>query len=288
MISSIQPSANDLDLGLIKRPMLIFGGPYSNLQATLSIINQANKLDIPPENVICTGDIVAYCADPEATTTRVRKWGIHVVMGNCEESLAQGALDCGCGFEDNSICSQLSTGWYRFARTKVSDNHKLWMSALPRSIRFRMKDKRFHVIHGGVKQINRFVFSGSAPHVFEEELKQTPADVIIGGHCGIPFYRKIRDRHWINAGVIGMPANDGTSSTWYLLLEPNQSTTGIKASWHRLAYDHEGAAVAMKDAGLITPYADTLSDGLWPSLSVLPEKEKERTGSAIKLGEVVI
>ncbi|WP_086479273.1 metallophosphoesterase family protein [Oceanospirillum sanctuarii] len=287
-LDQAQDSQQSLNLGHIAKPMLIFGGPYSNLQATQAMQHKAVELDVPPQNVICTGDIVAYCAEPEATTSLIRQWGIKVVMGNCEESLAEGALDCGCGFEEDSACSLLSTGWYSFARTKVSDEHKQWMGSLPRSIHFEMADKKFQVIHGGVDQINRFLFAGSDTQRFNDEFAKTSADVVIGGHCGIPFHKEIGNKHWINAGVIGMPANDGTDTTWYLLLEPDTASGQINVSWHRLKYDVSAARNAMEDAGLITPYRQALADGLWPSMDVLPEAEKAQQGRELRLEKLAL
>src|SRR5262249_46662168 len=80
----------------IDGPALIFGGPYSNLQATTAVLDAAARLGIPSSRVICTGDLVAYCGDPAAAIELVRAAGIHVVMGNCDEQLAVGAKDCGC------------------------------------------------------------------------------------------------------------------------------------------------------------------------------------------------
>jgi hypothetical protein len=61
---------------------LIFGGTYSNLQATEALLAEARRLGVPRERIICTGDVAAYCGDPYATTELVRDAGIHVVMGN--------------------------------------------------------------------------------------------------------------------------------------------------------------------------------------------------------------
>ena len=74
-------------------PLVVFGGPYSNLQATRAMQAETRRLGIAPDRVICTGDVVAYCANPAETTDLVRAWGIHVVAGNCEESLAADADD---------------------------------------------------------------------------------------------------------------------------------------------------------------------------------------------------
>ena len=49
---------------------------------------RVERLDIPLEPIVCTGDVVAYAADPAATVDLVRGGeGIHVGIGNCEASL---------------------------------------------------------------------------------------------------------------------------------------------------------------------------------------------------------
>ena len=45
-------------------PVLCFGGPYSNLQATQALFAEARRLGVPPGRIVCTGDVLAYCADP--------------------------------------------------------------------------------------------------------------------------------------------------------------------------------------------------------------------------------
>ena len=61
-------SPDFLDLGELDGPVLIFGGPYSNLHATKALKAEAEKLGIPADRVLCTGDVVAYAAAPDATT----------------------------------------------------------------------------------------------------------------------------------------------------------------------------------------------------------------------------
>ena len=60
-------SVTSRDLGSLEGPLLIFGGPYGNLPATAALRTVADQCDILPERIICTGDLVAYCAEPEAT-----------------------------------------------------------------------------------------------------------------------------------------------------------------------------------------------------------------------------
>jgi hypothetical protein len=54
---------------------------------------------------------VAYGA-ALATVDLVRERVGHVVMGNCEQSLAAGSDDCSCGFPAGSSCERLSAAWF--------------------------------------------------------------------------------------------------------------------------------------------------------------------------------
>ena len=267
------------DLGVIEGPLLVFGGPYSNLQATRALLAEAERLGIPPERLLCTGDVVAYCGDPAETVALIRDSGAAVVMGNCEESLGADAEDCGCGFEKGSSCDLLSVQWYRFAVDALDRDAKAWMNALPRRIELTLGGHRLAAIHGGVNEISRFVFPGTSREVKAGELAEAGVDGVIGGHSGLPFSEIIGGRLWHNAGVIGMPANDGTPRVWYSLLTPTAG--GIAVEHRALAYDHAGAAQAMRAHGLPPDYAVALETGLWPSDEVMPESDGQRRGMAI-------
>ncbi len=218
------------------KPLLVFGGPYSNLEATRAMRHRAEDLAIPANNVICTGDVVAYCAAPEETARLVADWGCHVIQGNCEQQLAAGAEDCACNFEDGTECAALAKGWYPFANSRMSDEMRAWMGDLPTTLRFTFAGRTFRVIHGGTDVINRWVFP-SERDILTEEVVLAGADVIIAGHSGIPSITRVRKRVWFNPGVIGMPANDGTADVWYGLIRPIDDG-GVMLSTHRLAYDH--------------------------------------------------
>ncbi len=97
-------------------------GPTGNLQATRALLAEAEALGIPPEHMLCSGDLVAYCADPQATADLIRAASIPVVMGNCEESLGEDAEDCGCGFTPGSSCDMLSVQRYRYAVQALRGN----------------------------------------------------------------------------------------------------------------------------------------------------------------------
>ena len=209
----------------------------------------------------------------------VAAWGCRVVQGNCEQQLAEGAIDCACNFEAGSACDLLAKGWYPYANARMSADMRSWMAQLPQTLRFRLGDTTFRVIHGGVSQINRWVFA-SQTAILREECAAAGADVVVAGHAGVPFIQRIGRQTWFNPGVIGMPANDGTTDVWYGLIRMGGG--GIELSTHRLAYDHTGAAAAMRKFGFANGYAKALITGVWPSLDVFPPAERAATGKRLR------
>lgn len=256
------------DLGILEGAVLLFGGPYSNLQALQGVLDVASRLEIPADRMICTGDVVAYCGDPATTVDLIRQAGCVVVAGNCEKQLADGGADCGCGFADDTACSLLARGWYAHALGAVSTGARAWMGACPDVVVFTHSGKRYAVIHGGLTDISRFIWSSSDEAVFAAEITALeallgPIDGVVAGHSGIAFMRDIGGVAWINAGAIGMPPNDGSSQTRYVILDD-------RADIRRLDYDHVGAKRSMALAGLRQGYDNALGMGYWPSEDVLP------------------
>jgi hypothetical protein len=268
----------------ITEPLLVFGGPYSNLEATKAMLDEAHRRAIPPGNIVCTGDLAAYCADPQGVIDLLRNSGIRIVMGNCEESLAARAAECGCGFAEDSACAALSGQWYLYADRNIDAESRLWMGALPRRLDLDMGGRRLVVVHGGVTSINRFIFATSGEAI-DEELSASGCDGVIAGHCGLPFTCERGGRLWHNAGVIGMPGNDGTPRVWFSVLVPFDG--GLRIEHHALDYEHTAAAAKMRRGGLPKGYADALESGLWPNCDILPPTELKTSGRRLDPGAVI-
>ncbi|KEJ88346.1 metallophosphoesterase family protein [Sulfitobacter donghicola] len=259
-----------VDLGVLDGDLLVFGGPYSNLQASLAVLEQAKAKGIAPDHVICTGDVVAYCGSPMETVQVIRESGCVVVAGNCEIQLAQQADDCGCGFEQGTTCDRLSAAWYAFAKSQLGEAEAKWMGALPDVATFTHHGQRYAVIHGGVRDVAQFIWETDKDAVFTTEWEVLealigPIDAILSGHSGLPFVREASKGRWINAGVVGMPPHDGKPQTRYAVLRKGC------AQIETLDYDTAGAMQDMQAAGLPDDYRRALSSGYWPSEDVLPE-----------------
>lgn len=263
-------------------PVMFVGGPYSNREATEAAVNAARSLGIPPRQVVCTGDVVAYGADPAATVDLVREAGWWVVKGNCEENLAAGALDCGCGFPAGSACERLSTSWFAHAAASLDKDALAWMGVLPRRIDVVIGGNRLAVIHGGASRIAEYIFASTEASTKLEQILSLGCDGVVAGHCGLPFTQVIADKLWHNAGAIGMPANDGTPRTWYSVISP--TSEGLTIDHRALEYDFQAAAGRMRSSGLPFSYADALEIGLWPSCDVLLLQEIRERGKPLAEG----
>ncbi|MEM1388366.1 MAG: metallophosphoesterase [Pseudomonadota bacterium] len=260
------------DLGPVTAPLLAFGGPASNLQAMEALI----ALGHPAGQALCTGDSVAYGADPAVTVAALRAYGCAVVAGNVEAQLAAGRDACGCGFGEGSACDLAARRWYAHAAAEIDAQARAWMAGLPEAVRFELGALRGIAIHGGARDAARFLWPSSPDAAFREEVDALeavagPIDLVVAGHCGLAFARTIwredgaRLLRWINAGVIGLPPHDGRPETRYALIDQAGHVV-----FHRLSYAYETAAAAMREAGLVQGYEDTLSTGIWPSQEVLP------------------
>lgn len=258
-----------IDLGTIEGDVLAFGGIVSNAHALEALRGVADAREYTPGQMICTGDVTAYCGQPAEAVAGLRTLDAATIRGNCEESLAERAPDCGCGFDAGSTCDLLSVAWYAHADAVLGASDRRWMGGLPRLAVFRAHGRRWGVVHGGATAVNRFLWPTSPEVGFAEEIAALeaiagPVDAILAGHCGLPFLREIAGRFWFNTGALGMPPNDGDPRTSYGVIDANGPRI------ERLDYDHNAAAAVMRAAGLTQGYDQTLLTGWWPSEDVLP------------------
>jgi alkylhydroperoxidase/carboxymuconolactone decarboxylase family protein len=285
-------------------PVLVFGGAYSNLQALTALRAEAERRGIAPQNVICTGDTAGYCAEPEECLNLLEDWGCHAIAGNVETNLVNGQDDCGCGFGDGSRCDMFAKLWYDYAARNVQTKGMAYMAGLPDILRFTYAGKETVILHGSPRNQSEFIWRSTPAELKQQFLADLKADVAIGGHCGLPFAEQLTiaepsdasfgltklvegssdeglkqhnaSSFWLNAGVIGMPANDGTPRTWFLVLD---DANGFDFDFHPLDYDHVSAKSKMiSDRRLPVSYAATLTTGVWDNTEIMPETEEKREG----------
>ena len=141
-----------------------------------------------------------------------------------------------------------------------------------------LNGKRFAFIHGGVEDISEFIFESTPWKKKQEIIDELDVDVVVAGHCGIPFIQNNDGKTWVNPGVIGMPANDGTQRVWFGVYDPFSEEMEIRS----FEYDAETASEAMVINQLPEEYSKTLITGLWDNCEILPEAETNQQGVRIE------
>jgi len=269
------------NIGKKVNKIIVFGGVYSNLQALESLRQNAENEGISPENIFCSGDILGYCAQPIECINFIQSWGIHAIQGNVEENIVSGFDECGCNFTEGGRCDIFSKQWYPFVASQMNVELLSFLENLPKWIQFTYGGKNITLLHGSASHISEFIFKSTPWEKKLQQLVMTNSDIILAGHCGIPFIDSNKDKHWINAGVIGMPANDGTNDVWFTTLE--EYGEKIVCQFHRLVYDFTSAKNKMLAVNLPLSYAHTLETGIWDNCEILPESEMIAQGKIINL-----
>jgi predicted phosphodiesterase len=267
------------NVGEKKGKLLFFGGVYSNLQALEELKKWAETNGYKPENIFCTGDVLGYCAQPVECIRLLQQWNIHIIAGNVEVQIRNDEDDCGCDFNSGGRCDLFSRNWYAYTKSKIDSTVKSWLFTLPGNIQFSFENKKITLVHGSWFYTSEYIFKSTPWSRKQENFEATQSDIIIGGHSGLPFADTGNNCTWINAGAIGMPANDGTTKVWFVTMQDEEGKPLFQ--FRELEYDHQTTAKLMRDNNLPEAYAKTLSTGLWDNCEILPAEEITKQGKRI-------
>jgi hypothetical protein len=268
----------------------VFGGVYNNHLALAAAIADARRRGC--EQLFCLGDLGAFGPSPDKVFPLLIDYGVQTLQGNYDHSIGHDLPDCQCGYTDpaDNHYARLS---YRYTYDKTDPKWRPWLAALPRELRFTLgtppppvseslikppPSSFWNVLccHGSPRKTNEFLWESTTPtHLLEKFADDYRADVIVATHTGLPWTRRLSGgRLFVNCGVLGRPANDGTTRVGYTILD---ATDPGLATYVPLEYDHQALAAEMRAEGLPEPFVETVLTGWWTTcLEILPAKERAR------------
>jgi predicted phosphodiesterase len=85
-------------------------------------------------------------------------------------------------------------------KAKLSASSLSFISALPEHISLLMLIKKVTVVHGSYFNTSEFIFKSTVWEDIVANFKATDSDVIIAGHCGLPFNKTQDGLLWLNPG----------------------------------------------------------------------------------------
>src|SRR5438874_6121554 len=216
----------------------VFGGVYSNHLALAAAIGDARRRGC--EKLFCLGDLGAFGPHPDKIFPLLIDHEVETMQGNYDNSIGNDLPDCQCGYTDpaDNYYARLS---YQYTYRNTSPQWRPWLAALPKEIRFEIANCRVLCCHGSPRKMNEFLWESTTPtHLLERFADQFNADIIVATHTGLPWTRALsNDRLFVNCGVLGRPANDGTTRVGYTILDAGDPNI---AAYVPLEYDHRALA----------------------------------------------
>jgi hypothetical protein len=263
----------------------IFGGVYSNHLALAAAIEDARRRGV--QDLFCLGDLGAFGPHPDKIFPLLIDAGVSTILGNYDDSIARNLDDCQCGYTDpaDNHFARIS---YRYTYANTSRKWRAWLGGLPGQARFslgsaanamtagNLRPRRVLCCHGSPRRMNEFLWESTSPtHLLEKFCDEAGADIIVATHTGLPWTRRLGSgRLFVNCGVLGRPANDGTTCVGYTLLDAARPDP---VSYVRVEYDHHELAREMRQEDLPEPFIQTILTGWWTTcLEILPAKERAR------------
>lgn len=207
------------------------------------------------------------------------------LQGNYQQSLASGREDCDCGYTDprDNHFAALS---YRYTAERCSPSSRPGWASCPDGAgswsgptsATTPTDRAVTSScwrTGPPRKTNEFLFdSATSDAALERLCDQERCEGFLVTHSGLPWSRTLPSgRQVLNVGVIGRPANDGSTSVWWAVV--SDEAGALRARLQTLVYDHEALAREMRAERLPEEFVKTTLTGWWTTcLEILPAKER--------------
>lgn len=251
----------------------VFGGIYSNYLALEAALHDAHARRV--DAIYCLGDLGAFGPHPDRVFPLLREHGVQCIQGNYDNSIGNDLADCQCGYTDprDNHFARIS---YAYTLANTCRANRAWLRELPAQLRLKLGKYELLMCHGSPRRTNEFLWESTTSTAFLEYLLHAcSADLVLGTHTGIKWHRQLaNDRHFVNAGVLGRPENDGTTNVWYAIVSAEPELRVEFVPGH---YDHNRLAAEMRLEKLPEEFVETVLTGWWTTcLEVLPAKERKR------------
>ena len=212
----------------------VISDPHANLQALEAVLNDMGDVDA----ILCAGDLVGYCAQPNEVIELIKKNRVKCVLGNHDRSAVTGELS-GLNVAESKVAT-----WTREA---LKAKNKRYLRGLSEKKTFKKGGKSIFIAHGSPrKPLIEYVFPGTPSRALLRMIQGVDSDVIILGHTHVPMERILQSKLIINPGGVGQP-RDRDPKAAYAILDLEGEP---KVEFKRVKYDVELASAKILEAEL--------------------------------------
>lgn len=204
--------------------LMIFGGPQGNLQAIEALRAVAESKELPPEQVICTGDLVGPYGNSAKTLQTIQDWGIACMKGGIEARVVPGQGGVQKPGEENAVAEPLGAPEMEF------------LGSLPEGFEMTFGGLKAAIVPGELSQVSEFLDGNPQPVV---DGKVDDWDILLSGYEGKPAVRRHGKTHYrANVGTIGGPSDSSEPDrAWYLEVTIEPFGIGLETQSFRYSPD---------------------------------------------------
>ncbi len=236
-------------------------GNLPALEAVLGHLDQSGDHDA----LFHLGDLVGYAPWPDEVVGLLARRGISGVGGNYDSTTATAYKHCGCRYED-PVQEKLSHLSYAWTLEHTTPETRARLGALPFRLDIRplgghQSGPTLRLIHGN-PVLNTVYWTEDRSDGFclkmASHLGAKEGDVVAFGHTHKPWHRQVEGIHFLNTGSVGRP-KDGDWRAGYLVVEIGEEK--VRVEFHRVEYDIQRAAAAIRASSLPSFFAEYLETG---------------------------
>lgn len=231
----------------------------SDIHGNLAALNTVlSCIQGTPDMLVVTGDLVGIGPQPLEVLDLLRSTRCVVVRGNLDDYVAnpgtinrlvrysQQELNSGRPFRPLlplEVISQ-SVEWTR----QLLGEQATYLANLPFSICIEASPGRKALfVHANPQDFERPIVQKMSNSQLREMIGEAKYDLIVFGHSHSPFIRRVDDTWFVDVASLGFPT-DGNAETTYTEIIFDNNAWNI--TQHRVAYDVEATAAAIKASGM--------------------------------------
>ena len=231
----------------------LIGDVHANLPALEAVLADAESRGV--EAVWNVGDFVGYGAFPDEVVRRLQQPHVVSIVGNYDLKVLKFPSKKAKWKKAKQAEKYRAFKWAHKHLSEASREH---LRSLPRQIRLDAEGWRVLLTHASPAS-NTEPLLPDTPDARLRELAQTAeADVVVCGHSHVHFVRQLDGVWFINTGTVGRP-DDGDPRACYATLD--LAPERLDVHHHRVAYDTERAAAAIRAQGLPAAFAEMVLHG---------------------------
>lgn len=221
---------------------------HANLPALEAVL--ADARDRGAVVVLNAGDMTGYGPFPNEVVSTLRKQHVLSVIGNYDLSVLSKQWKRG---KPRSREKRVAMRW---AYHHLSDENRLWLKSLPRSLRLPVRGLTLLVTHGSPDSITEYLDDGTPETRLVEIASTVQARVVVTGHSHRPSAREIGGVWFVNTGSVGRSEDGDTRACYALITVDPFSLTHI-----RVPYDIGRTVDAIHESHLPEAFARIVEEG---------------------------